>query len=337
MASGLPPNHTGAAKYNIILQQGLSYLHALRLKTPELKVNNMYDVIIIGGGPAGLNAAMILGRSRRKVILLDSGKPRNRWARNMNGFLSSDGMAPKEFIKKGRAELAKYNVELVNVEVVSATHTKGNFVVDDKNGKVYRSRKLLLATGLKDTLPELEGVEEMYGKSIHHCPYCDGWESRDKAIAVYGPERHGIGQALAMTNWSGDVTLYTDGTNDLRHEDLELLKRNEVKVEREKIVRLEGADGMLQHIVLYNGEKRPQQAMFFSLGTDQQSDLGQQLGCEFTSDGVIKTRRLQHSNIPGLFVAGDAARDMQMVIVAAAEGAKAGVAINIELQEEDRK
>ncbi|AKD02705.1 NAD(P)/FAD-dependent oxidoreductase [Pontibacter korlensis] len=297
----------------------------------------MYDVIIIGGGPAGLNAAMLLGRSRRKVVVLDSGKPRNRWAIKMNGFLSSDGMNPREFIERGRAELEKYGVELVSVVVKTATYTKGEFVVNDENGKVYRSRKLLLATGLKDNLPELEGVEEMYGKSIHHCPYCDGWESRDKAIAVYGPERKGIGQALAMKNWSDDVTLYTDGTDSLRREDMELLNRNGVKVQKEKIVRLEGEEGMLQHIVLSSGEKKLQQAMFFSLGTLQQSDLGEQLGCEFTSKGVIKTKKLQHSNIPGLFVAGDAARDMQMVIVAAAEGAKAGVAINMELQEEDRK
>ncbi|WP_299760151.1 NAD(P)/FAD-dependent oxidoreductase [uncultured Pontibacter sp.] len=297
----------------------------------------MYDVIIIGGGPAGLNAAMLLGRSRRKVIVFDSGKPRNRWANNMNGFLTSDGMNPREFIQKGRAELDKYGVELNNMVIKTATYTKGEFVVNDEAGKVYRSRKLLLATGLKDNLPELDGLEELYGKSIHHCPYCDGWESRDKAIAVYGPERGGIGQALAMKNWSDDVTLYTDGTDSLRHEDLELLERNGVKVQKEKITRLEGEGGMLQHIVLYSGEKRPQQAMFFSLGTQQQSDLGEQLGCEFTSKGVIRTKKLQHSNIPGLFVAGDAARDMQMVIVAAAEGAKAGVAINMELQQEDRK
>ncbi|ARS36905.1 NAD(P)/FAD-dependent oxidoreductase [Pontibacter actiniarum] len=298
----------------------------------------MYDVIIIGGGPAGLNAAMLLGRSRRKVIVMDSGKPRNRWAERMNGFLTSDGMNPREFIQKGRAELDKYGVELVDVVVKSATYTKGEFVVNDSNGKVYRSRKLLLATGLKDTLPELEGVEEMYGKSVHHCPYCDGWESRDKAIAVYGgPVHHGVGQALAMKNWSADVTLYTDAIDGLRREDIELLERNEVKIEQEKIARLEGENGMLRHIVLANGEKRPQQALFFSLGTEQQSDLGEQLGCEFTSDGVIRTKKLQHSNIPGLFVAGDAARDMQMVVVAAAEGAKAGVAINMELQQEDRK
>ncbi|MBF9252958.1 NAD(P)/FAD-dependent oxidoreductase [Pontibacter sp. 172403-2] len=297
----------------------------------------MYDVIITGGGPAGLSAAMLLGRSRRKVIVFDGGKPRNRWSDSMNGFLGNDGVNPNEFIRKARTELNRYPVEIKDVEVASATYSKGQFVVNDADGNVYYGRKLLLATGLKDNLPPLEGLEPLYGKSIHHCPYCDGWESRDKAIAVYGINRDGIGQALAMKTWSDDVTLFTDGTKKLQRNDLELLKRNEVQVCTDRILRLEGADGKLQYIVLSNGEKRAQQALFFSMGTKQQSVLGEQLGCEFTSKGVIKTRRLQQSNIPGLFVAGDAARDMQMVIVAASEGAKAGVAINMELQLEDRK
>ncbi|MBB6609751.1 NAD(P)/FAD-dependent oxidoreductase [Pontibacter sp. Tf4] len=297
----------------------------------------MYDVIIIGGGPAGLNAAMLLGRSRRKVVVFDSGKPRNRWAASMNGFLSSDGMSPLEFIKKGREELQRYNIELLDKLVVTATYSKGSFVVNDADGAVYRSKKLLLATGLKDKLPEIEGIEAFYGKSVHHCQYCDGWENRDKAIAVYGKNRDGIGQALSLKTWSDRVTLYTDGTDKLRRIDRERLQRNDVKVCTIRITGLKGENGMLQQILLANGEAHEQQALFFSSASVQQCDLGEQLGCEFTSKGIIKTRRQQNTHIPGLYVAGDADRDMQLVIVAAAEGAKAGVAINIELQKEECK
>jgi thioredoxin reductase len=326
----------------ILLQQNFSglllpFLAAIRLDTLAKKMKTMYDVIIIGGGPAGLNAAMLLGRSRRKVIVFDSGEPRNRWSDNLNGFLTNDGIDPGEFIKKGRAEMVKYGIEMVNKKVSTATHSKGSFIINDIDGKVYESRKLLLATGLKDDVPEIDGMDSLYGKSVHHCPYCDGWESRDKAIAVYGKDRDGIGQALAMKNWSDDVTLYTDGTKKLRRKDYELLENNNVKVCTDAIVRLEGTAGKLSNIILENDEERKQQAMFFSTGSRQQSDLGKQLGCEFTSKGVIITRKLQQSNIPGLFVAGDASRDMQLVIVAAAEGAKAGVAINMELQQEDCK
>ena len=299
-------------------------------------MKEIYDVIIIGGGPAGLNAAMILGRSRRKILLFDSGEPRNRWSTSMNGFLSSDGVNPADFIRKGREELKKYNIQIIDHPVTDATYSKGIYVIEANEGHIYHSRKLLLATGLKDTLPDVEGIAELYGQSVHHCPYCDGWESRDKAIAVYGKDRSGIGQALAMKNWSEDVTLYTDGTRKLNNKDMELLKLNGVKVCTDAIAHVKGENGMLQHIVLRNGESRPQEALFFSGETLQQSNIGKQLGCEFTGKGVIKTRRLQQANIPGLYVAGDAARDMQLVIVAAAEGAKAGVAINMELQQEDR-
>ncbi|WP_202923656.1 NAD(P)/FAD-dependent oxidoreductase [Pontibacter fetidus] len=297
----------------------------------------MYDVIIIGGGPAGLNAAMLLGRSRRKVIVFDNGKHRNRWAVHMNGFLGCDGMDPREFIRIGREEVEKYGVEIQYKVIVSATHTKGHFVVNDDEGTMYKAKKLLLATGLKDKLPEIDGIEAFYGKSVYHCQYCDGWESRGKALAVYGRNRDGIGQALAMKTWSSNVTLFTDGTNKISRLDMELLQRNDVKICTDKITGLEGTEGILEHIILANGEKRAHQAMFFSTGSSQQCDLGEQLGCEFTNKGVIKTRRQQKSNIPGLYVAGDAARDMQLVIVAAAEGAKAGVAINMELQREERK
>ena len=293
--------------------------------------------MIIGGGPAGISAAMVLGRCRRKVVLFDTGKPRNRWSRAMNGFITRDGIDPKEFIKTGRKELEKYDVHQHHVEITKIKYSAEGFIAEDEKGATYQSRKLLLATGLKDQLPELPGIEEMYGISVHHCPYCDGWESRDKRIAVYGQNRNGVGLALSLKTWSSHVTLFTDGTNKIPGPDCSLLERNNINVITRKIARLEGKKGKLQKVILADGHEEKMEVMFFNTGTEQQSRLGEMLGCEFTSKGVIKTRKLQATNVKGIFVAGDSARDVQLVIVAAAEGTKAAVAINMELQEENRK
>ncbi len=296
----------------------------------------MYDVMIIGGGPAGLSAAMVLGRCRRKVIIFDTGKPRNRWSESMNGFITRDGINPREFLEIARQELPEYGIEVHKVEIKCIELDDDGFRATDEHGKTYQSRKLLLATGLKDKVPQIPGIDELYGKSVHHCPYCDGWESQDKPLAVYGKFRHGFGLALALKTWSTDVMLFTDGTNKLTGPQVSQLQRNGIKINLKKIKELKGKDGQLQEIILADDSAEKREAMFFSTGTEQQSSLGQMLGCEFTSKGVVKTRRLQTTNIKGLFVAGDSARDVQLVIVAAAEGTKAAVAINMELQEEER-
>lgn len=297
----------------------------------------MYDVMIIGGGPAGLSAAMVLGRCRRKVILFDTGKPRNRWSDAMNGFLTRDGVNPSEFLEMGRAELKEYGIEVQHLEIHCIEHTSEGFLATDANGQTHRSKKLLLATGLKDKLPNLPGIEPLYGKSVHHCPYCDGWESRDKPLAAYGKNQQGYGLALSLKTWSDNVMLFTDGTNKLTGPQISQLERNGIQINRKKISKLEGEGSQLKAIVMADGSTEKREVMFFSTGTEQQCTIGEMLGCEFTSKGVVKTRKLQQTNIKGIFVAGDAARDVQLVIVAAAEGTKAAVAINMELQEESRR
>ena len=297
----------------------------------------MYDVMIIGGGPAGLSAAMVLGRCRRKVILFDTGKPRNRWSEAMNGFITRDGINPGEFLEIGRNELVEYGIEVQKLEITCIDHTSEGFLATDEKGETHRSKKLLLATGLKDKLPDLPGIEEMYGKTVHHCPYCDGWESRDKPVAIYGKKRNGFGLALSLKTWSDNVMLFTDGTNNLTGPQVSQLQRNGIQINLKKIAKLEGKGSQLKEIVLADGSVEKREVMFFNTGTEQQSTIGEMLGCEFTSKGVVKTRSLQKTNIKGIFVAGDASRDVQLVIVAAAEGTKAAVAINMELQEESRR
>ncbi|WP_205501457.1 NAD(P)/FAD-dependent oxidoreductase [Rufibacter psychrotolerans] len=296
----------------------------------------MYDVLIVGGGPAGLSAAMLLGRCMRKVALFDSGEYRNSYSHAMNGFITRDGTPPQEFLRLGREDLEKYEVEFKHKRIVKLAKEGELFRACDEEDQVYLSRKVLLATGLKDRWPQLPGAEPFYGTSIHHCPYCDGFESRNKPLAAYGKNRDAIGLSLSLKTWSSDVMLFTDGTHRLTREDRELLGRNKVQINTAAIERLEGEEGHLQRIVLRNGHVEHRQALFFSTGSDQHSDLARQLQCDFTSKGVVRTYKHQQTNVPGLYVAGDAARDMQLVIVAAAEGTKAAVAINMELQKEFR-
>jgi thioredoxin reductase len=293
----------------------------------------MYDAIIAGGGPAGLSAALILGRSRRRVLLCDNGQQRNRCSDSMHGYLTRDGISPREFLRLAFEEIGHYGVEVTNVAIKDARQVDGVFEVTLESGDVCRARKLLIATGVRDRLPAISNVEEFYGRSVHHCPYCDGWEHRDERIAVYAKKP---GPALALKTWSGDLVLFTDGPARLSRADRERLAKNGIPVRTEKISHLEGEDGRMRGVVLANGETVERDAMFFSTGQAQACDLATGLGCILNNRGTIDTDKLGMATIPGLYIAGDASRDVQMVIVAAAEGAKAAFAINVALQNESR-
>lgn len=296
------------------------------------------DVIIIGGGPAGLNAAVVLGRCRRKVLVFDTAQQRNRSSHGMHNFLTRDHILPTEFISICHQELKKYGVSIITKAIVSAKKDEaGIFVARDNEGIQYRAKKLLVATGLTDHLPEIEGFNEMYGTSVFHCPYCDGWEVRDKKIGVYAKNKEGWELALNLKNWSEDVTLYTDGKNNVKPFQKEALDAHDISIVNLPFLKLEGENGKLRRILFKNGEHATCDAIFFVNGFKQQCNLAEAFGCEMSRKGVIKANKVQQTNISGLYVAGDAARDMHFVVVAAAEGAKAGVTINKELQKEVQK
>lgn len=296
----------------------------------------MFDVVIVGGGPAGLSAALVLGRCRRRVLLCDSGQPRNAVSHSLHGFLTRDGIAPAEFLRVAREQLHPYEtVELCHAKVTGATKLNDYFALTLSDGREVSSRKLLLATGVIDDLPEIAGLDEFYGRSVFHCPYCDGWEFLDQPLAIYGRGENGSGLALELTLWSRDLVLCTDGPSELAEEHLASLASQNIKVLEDKIARLAGANGMLQSIVFANGETLERRGMFFSTGQRQASELAKRLGCKFTEQGCVDTGEYETTNVPGLYVAGDASRLVQFVIVAASEGAQAAVAINKELMKED--
>jgi len=295
------------------------------------------DVVIVGAGPAGLSAALILGRCRRAVLICDTGHPRNAASRALHGYLTRDGVPPSELLAIGRRELEQYDtVELRDVGASDAVCAEdGRFKVTFDDGAVVFSRKLLIATGVCDNLPEIDGINELYGRSVFHCPYCDGWELRDQPIAIYGKGSRGAGLSLELTAWSRDLVLCTDGPSEIDDDDRGRLDRNGIVVREEGVLALEGRDGMLERITFASGLPLARKALFFTTGQFQRSALAIGLGCEFNEKGTVRTGKYESTHLPGLFVAGDASRAVQWVIVAAAEGAEAAFAINTDLIKED--
>ena len=294
-----------------------------------------FDVIIVGAGPAGLSAALILVRCRRRVLVLDTNEPRNYASHALHGFLTRDGTHPRELRRIGREQLRQYDtVKLVMKRATAATCVEGGFELIVEGGKRIGCRKLLLATGVVDELPPLDGIEEFYGRSVHHCPYCDGWENRDKPLVVYSKTANGVGLATELLLWSTDVVLCTDGAR-LERKHIERLQRHEIPWYPNRIERLDGTRGQLRRVVFTDGTAIARRAMFFSMPQRQRSDIAAQLGCRFTRKGAVRTGEYEASDIPGLYVAGDASKLVQLVIVAAAEGAKAAFAINTDLIKED--
>ena len=294
----------------------------------------IYDVLIIGAGPAGLSAALILGRIRRRVLVIDSRRPRNAPSAASHSFFTQDGTPPLEILRIGREQLRPYGVEVLDAEVTDAFQEGDGFTVVLGDGSRRSARRLLLATGVVDPLPDIEGVRELWGKSVLHCAYCHGWEVRDQPLAVYANGGSAAEIVALVRCLSSDVVLCTDGPADLGDE-RELLDRHGIPIFEERIVRLEGKDGQLERILFADGRDLPRRALFLPTLPRQHSDLAERLGCELTNFGLLQVNADGLTTVPGVYAAGDLALRRHQVVVASADGAIAGIAINHDLAWEE--
>ena len=283
-----------------------------------------YEVVVVGGGPAGLAAAAWVGRYRRRTLLIDAGEQRNRWTERVHGYLGSDPVPPGELLDRARRDLGAYpEVELHLGRVETVMRLEEGFQLG-VGGREVRAAHLVLATGLTDELPDVEGFFDHYGADAFHCVYCDGYETLGKRVVLLGWHQH-VGEiAIQLLEWAAEVTVVTQG-RDFQGATTSLRRRS-VSILRDEAVALTGPRGRLRSVRLRSGATLECDFLFFFLSRKPTSELARQLGCRLDADGMVVTDEHGHTSVPGVFAAGDVTPGMQFVQMAAAKGAAAGIA-----------
>ncbi len=287
-----------------------------------------YEAIVIGGNFAGLSAAMQLARARRSILLIDAGRPRNRFAEASHGFLGQDGMTPAAIMLEGKRQLSAYpTVSFAEGEAITAEKTGGKFNVVLADGRQFSADRLLLATGVRDTLPDIPGLAARWGRSALHCPYCHGYEVRDRALGVLGSHPFSIHAALLIPDW-GPATYFSQGLVEPDQEQLAQLAARQVRVESSPIVEFLGTAPDLEAVRLQDGRVVPLSAIFVAPKVSMATPLAEQLGCEFGDaplGPVIRLDERKETTVKGVYAAGDATNPMHNATLASASGVLAGV------------
>jgi thioredoxin reductase len=298
-----------------------------------------YDVVVVGGGPAGLASALWLARYLHKVVVVDSGDPRNWETRGINGYLGHQGIRSPDLRAIGREECTKYGVEFVSGVVDTAINETGElFAVCLRDGKTIEAQRLLLAIGIKDVWPDIPGLESCYGETVHVCPDCDGYETRDKKTVVVGVGRKAVGMALALTTWTRQIVICTNGEKpDMNQVLLDKLKALNIPVLEAPIQCVLSKDKEIAAIELEGAMTLDCERLYFAIGQYPSDDLGAQLGCKRDEMGRLVIDDRNHTSVKNVYAAGDIAPGPQMAIAAAASGAIASIAIHASLVPEARK
>lgn len=302
----------------------------------KMNMNTPYDVIIIGGSYSGLAAGMALGRALRKVLIIDAGNPCNRQTPHSHNFLTNDGRTPKEIAGIARQQVQKYgSVSFIQASATTAQKTTHGFEVQIETGKRFTARKLIFATGIKDVLPGLPGFSESWGISVLHCPYCHGYEVREQPTGIHANGDTGFEMSSLISNWTRDLTLYTNGRSTLTGEQKTKLNKHRIKIVEKEIAALEHSAGYVRNLVFADGLTSPLKALYARVPFIQHSSLPQELGCELTQEGYVKTDPAQRTSVPGVYACGDNTSRMRTVANAVSMGTTTGLMVNKELIGED--
>jgi thioredoxin reductase len=268
-----------------------------------------YDAVVVGGGPAGLSAALVLGRARRRVLVVDAGRPANAVSQGVGGLLGQSRVKPADLRAAGREQLAAHpSVDVRNDDVVAIEHWGGQFVVTVAAGGTVQAGAVILAHGLRYDPPALPGIHGLWGSSVFHCAFCDGWEVRDRPLAIHGSGPAAARSALVLAGWSNDVLLCTDGPARLNGERA-ALERAGVRIREQPIARLTGARGQLQRIEFESGPPAERDALFVTTRRGQPNALAEMLGCELTEAGTVAIDGDGRTSVAGVYAAGDAATE----------------------------
>jgi thioredoxin reductase len=297
-----------------------------------MKNHKHFDVIIIGGSYSGLAAGMALGRALRKVLIIDSGKPCNRQTPHSHNFITQDGKTPKEIALLAKQQVQMYNtVKFFNGLATEGTKIEKGFEITTSSNETFTAKKLIFATGIKDIMPGIAGYAECWGISVIHCPYCHGYEVRNQRTGILGNGEYGFEFSVLISNWTKDLTLFTNGASTLTAEQTGKIKNHRIQIVETEIERLEHNDGQLRKVIFKDGTTSSIKALYARSPFEQHCTIPEKLGCELTEEGYIKIDAFQTTTVRGIFACGDNATRMRSVANAVAMGTAAGVVANKEI------